>query len=151
MTSRPENSHLRADHHVTEINWNVELHKIVREYDGLPPVRSRTQIRLQKIQEIMAKERFYERLAIYGIWARLGLVGTLATALFWWPYGHARGFPLAAFLVSHLMVIIGGLPVAAVAWRDRLVWVFSASAAFIIMAWTVIALHVLVRLGYAPV
>src|SRR5262249_60890188 len=54
--------------HVSDINWNVELRKIVREYDGLPPERSRTQIRLQKIQEIVAKDRLSERLTLVGIW-----------------------------------------------------------------------------------
>ncbi len=135
---------------MSEINWNVELRKIVRQYDGLPPERSRTQIRLQKIQEIVAKERFQERLAMIGLWARLVLVGALATSLFWWPYGHDCGFPLVAFLISNVMVIAGGLSVAASAWRDRLIWPFSGSVTFIMIAWTVMALHALPRLGYAP-
>ena len=139
------------DDHVNEIDWNSELRKIEREYDGLPPERTRTQIRLQKLQEITAKQRFEERLALVGIWARLVLVGALALGLFWWPYAHGCGFPLAAFLVSELMVIVGGLSLAVRTWRDQHVWPFIASALFIVIAWTVIALHTLPRLGYSPV
>ena len=137
--------------HVSEINWNVELRKIEREFDGLPPERSRTQIRLQKIQEMVAREQFEERLALVGAWARLVLVGTLATSLFWWPYGRDCGFPLVAFLISNLMVIIGGLSIGFRAWRDHLVWQFVGSAMFMLVAWTIIASHTLPRVGYSTV
>jgi hypothetical protein len=142
---------------VSEINWSVELRKIEREYDGLPPVpvkpaaRSRTQIRLQKVQEIMAKGRFEERLAIVGLWGRLILVGALGTSLYWWPYGHDCGFPLVAFLVAQVMVIVGGVTLAVRTWQDRQVWPFAASALFVVIAWTVVALYTLPRLGYATV
>ena len=135
---------------MSEINWSTELRKIEREFDGLPPERTRTQIRLQKIKEIAAREQFNERLAVIGIWAQLALVGALATSLFWWPYGHSCGFPLVAFLVSHLMVIVGGMSIAIRAWRDQLVWQFVGSTAFMLIAWTIITSHALPRFGYAP-
>jgi hypothetical protein len=145
---------------VSEIDWNVELRKIVREYDGLHPERprrvaaaarppSRTQLRLQKIQEITARARFNDRLSEIGIWARLALVAILALSLFWWPYGHSCGFPLVAFLLSNSMVIVGGTALVLRGWRDRVAWLFSASALCIVVAWTVMALHILPRLGYS--
>lgn len=130
------------------VNWNSELRKIVREYEGLPPERSRTQIRLQRIQEIVARDRFNERLAIVGLWARLVLVVALAVSLFWWPYGHECGFPLASFLLSNAMVIVGGAAIAVRTWNDRMVWPFAASMLFAVVAWTVIALHAFSRFGY---
>jgi hypothetical protein len=133
---------------VSDIKWTQELRKIEREYDGLPPLHTRTQIRMQKIQEIISKGKFEQRLSMIGIWTRLALVATLGTALFWWPYGNACGFPLATFLASYAIVIVGGLAVAARTWRDRLVWQFVGSALVIIAAWTVVALHTLPRLGY---
>jgi hypothetical protein len=133
---------------VSQIDWGVELRKIEREFDGLPPERTRTQARLQKIQEIADKERFDERLARAGVWARLVLVGALATSLYWWPYGRDCGFPLAAFLVSQAMVIIGGVSIAIRTWRDRLPWLFLITAVFIINAWTVLSLQTLPRLGF---
>jgi hypothetical protein len=134
---------------VSQIDWGVELRKIERQFEGLPPEPTRTQIRLQKIQDMVERERFDERLALVGIWVRLVLVGALAAALYWWPYGRDCGFPLVAFLVSQSMVIVGGLSLAIRTWRDRLVWPFLGSALFIISAWTVLALQTFPRLGYS--
>jgi hypothetical protein len=139
---------------IETVNWKVELRKIEREYDGKPaytPIRSRTQIRLQKVQEIIARGKFEERLEVVGVWARLVLVAALATSLYWWPYGHTCGFPLAAFLVSQIMVIVGGVSVAGIAWRGRMLRVFAGSAFFIVAAWTVIALHMFPRIGYSTI
>ena len=141
---------------MSEINWAVELRKYEREFEGLPPepepVRrpSRTQIRLEKIKEITAKQRFQERLSLYGVWARLFLIASLALSLFWWPYGQRCGFPLVAFLISNTMVIVGGLSLSVRTWRDRMPWPFAGSTLFVVVAWTAIALHTLPRLGYAP-
>lgn len=134
---------------MSEIDWSVELRKIEREYDGLPPERTRTQLRLEKIREITAKERFQERLAVAGVWARLVLVGALSLSLFSWPYGHDCGFPLAAFLASHVVVIVAALVLSVRTWRDHLAWPFGGSMLFAVMAWTIIALHALPRLGYS--
>lgn len=137
-------------HHVNDINWNVEFRKITRELDGLPPERTRTQIRLERIQEIVAKDRLNERLVLIGIWARLVLITALVLSLFWWPYGHDCGFPLVAYLMSNAVVIVGGVALAVRSWRDRMVPVFVGSALCMAIAWTVLTLHVLPRLGYSP-
>jgi hypothetical protein len=135
---------------VSEIDWNLELRKIEREYDGLPPERSRTQLRLQKIQEIAAKDRFYERLAMLGIWARLALIAALGLSLFWWPYGSHCGMPLTGYLLSNVVVIVGAASLAIHGWRERMVGLFVGSAGCVLVAWTVIALNVLPRMGYSP-
>jgi len=135
---------------MSDVDWNVELRKIVREYDGLPPERSRTQIRLQKIQEIVARDRINERLAVVGFWTRFVLVAVLTLSLFWWPYGHQCGFPLVAFLLANVTVIVAGLTLAVETWRDRMAWAFIISTLCAATAWTVIAVHTLPRLGYAP-
>ena len=135
---------------MSDVDWNVELRKIVREYDGLPPERSRTQIRLQKIQEIVARDRIDERLAVIGFWVRFALVAVLTLSLFWWPYGHRCGFPLVAFLLANVTVIVAGLTLAVQTWRDQLMWPFIISTLCVVTAWTVIAVHTLPRLGYAP-
>ena len=134
---------------MSDIDWAVELRKIEREYDGLPAERSRTQIRLEKIREITAKERFQERLAVVGIALQLGLVAALSVSLFWWPYGHDCGFPLAAFLASHFVVIVAGVALAVRTWRERFAWPFVGSMVFVGVAWTVIALQTVPRLGYS--
>jgi hypothetical protein len=105
---------------------------------------------LQKIQEIAAKDRFLERLALIGIWARLILIAALGVSLFWWPYGRSCGMPFAAYLFSNGIVIIGAVALAIRAWRDRLPWIFIGSTACVVLAWTVITLNVMPRLGYSP-
>ena len=135
---------------MSDVDWNVELRKIVREYDGLPPERSRTQVRLQKIQEIVARDRFNERLAIIGFWVRFVLVAVLTFSLFWWPYGHRCGFPLVAYLLANVTAIVAALTLAVQTWRARMTWPFVVSTLCAATAWTVIALHTLPRLGYAP-
>lgn len=161
--------------HVTNIDWKAELRKIEREYDEkrreervrsmpkrvvaarpapsrpvAPPKRSRTQIRLQRIQEIAARQRFSERLSAIGIWARLVLVATLATSLFWWPYGHRCGFPLVTFLLSNVVVIVAGIVLCIRTWRDRRGGIFAGSAVCVAVAWAVMALHIVPRFGYSP-
>jgi hypothetical protein len=144
------------------IDWSTELPKIVREFDGLPPEPprpqrrsqpqrrpSRTEFRMERIQEIATKYEFYDRLAIVGVWVRVALVATLAVSLFWWPYSYC-GFPLVAFLISNLMAVIGGVSLTVRTWRDRLVWPFAGSMLVVVLAWTVIAMHTLPRFGYSP-
>lgn len=159
---------------MTDIDWKVELRKIEREYDEQrreervrsipkrvvarrapspsvsPPKRSRTQIRLQRIQEIAARQRFSERLSVIGIWGRLVLVAALATSLFWWPYGHRCGFPLVTFLLSNVVVIVAGIVLCLRTWRDRMGGIFAGSAICVAIAWAVMALHIVPRFGYSP-
>jgi cytochrome bd-type quinol oxidase subunit 2 len=135
---------------VSDIDWNLELRKIEREYDGLPPERSRTQIRMQRIREVVAKDRLAERLSVVGIWLRLVLVAALTASVFWWPYGRDCGLPFVAFLSANAMVIIGAFALAARTWRDRMAWPFMGSALCAVVAWTTIAMHTLPRLGYSP-
>jgi hypothetical protein len=135
---------------MSDIDWNVELRKIVREYDGLPPERSRTQIRLEKIKEIVARDRLNERLAVYAFWLRFVLVAVLTLSLFWWPYGHRCGFPLVAFLLANVTVVAAAGVLAVETWREQMVRPFVASVLFALVAWTVIAVHTLPRFGYAP-
>ena len=144
---------------VSEINWNTELRKIVREYDGLPPEPpraqrprprrgSKTEFRMARIQEITAKYDFYERLSVIGVWTRLVLVGALTVSLFWWPYGRDCGFGLGAFLASNAMAVVAGIALSARSWRNRMPWLFTGALLFVALAWTVIAVHTLPRLGY---
>lgn len=135
---------------MSDIDWKVELRKIEREFDGLPPERSRTQIRLQRIQEAVTKNRLAERLSLVGIWVRLVLVAALTLSVFWWPYGRDCGLPLVAFLSANMIVIVGALALAVRTWRDRMAGVFTASALCAVVAWTIIAAHTLPRLGYSP-
>ena len=139
------------------MNWNTQRPRTVRDRAGLHPKGastqrprrpSKTEFRLARIQEISAKYAFYDRLSVIGVWTRLVLVAALTVSLFWWPYGRDCGFGLVAFLGSNATAIVAGLSLSARTWRDRTPWPFSGSLLFVGLAWTVIALHALPRLGY---
>lgn len=142
---------------VSEIIWNTEGRKVVRASDALRPAQARaqrprrspkTEFRLARIQEISAKYEFYQRLSVIGVWTRLILVGALTVSLFWWPYGRHCGFGLGAFLASNAVAIVGGLSLSTRTWRDRMPWPFTGALLFVALAWTVVALQTLPRLGY---
>jgi hypothetical protein len=126
---------------VSETHWNTARAQRPRR-------PSKTEFRLARIQEISAKYAFYERLSVIGIWTRLVLVGSLTVSLFWWPYGRDCGFGLGAFLASNAVAIIAGLSLSARTWRDRTPWPFAGALLFVALAWTVIALQTLPRVGY---
>lgn len=125
---------------VSEKTWNTNTQR--------PRRPSRTEFRLARIREIKAKNAFFDRLSVIGVWTRLVLVGALAVSLFWWPYGRDCGFGFAAFLGSNAMAIVGGISLAARTWRDRMPWPFAGGLLFVALAWTVIALHTLPRIRY---
>ena len=140
------------------MNWNTQRPQTARERDGFHPKGARaqrprrpskTEFRLARIQEISAKYAFYDRLSVIGVWTRLVLIGALTVALFWWPYGRDCGFGLVAFLGSNATAIVAGLALSARTWRDRTPWPFTGSLLFVALAWAVIALHTLPRLGYS--
>jgi len=152
---------------VSEIDWNVEFRKVLRDLDGLPPEptrtptpprqiaktppeRIRTQVREQPVRRSAPTEPVGDRLYAFGIWARLILVAGLGVGLFWWPYGHGCGYALAGYLTSNAIVVIGGALLALRTWEDRMPWAFLGSALCVGVAWTVLALHTLPRLGYSP-
>jgi len=110
---------------------------------------SKTEFRLARIQEISAKYEFYERLSVIGVWTRLVLLATLTLSLFWWPYGRDCGFGLGAFVASNAMAVVAGLSLSARTWRDRKPWQFGGALLFVGIAWTVIALNTLPRIGNA--
>lgn len=136
---------------MSEIDWNVELRKIEREFDGLPPEPSPNALRAQKAAELRARQLAAERLALVGAWARLLLVVALGVALYWWPYAHACDLRLAAFLGAQAMVAVGGLWVAAFTWRHRLAASHSLALVVLAAGLLLVAAQVLPRLGYATV
>ena len=81
-----------------EIDWSVELRKIEREYDGLPPAPSPARLRAERALEEQRRAQATAVGDLLGAWARLLLVAALAASLAWWPYGRSCGPSLAGFL-----------------------------------------------------
>jgi len=131
------------------INWNVELKKIEREFDGLPPVPSQGAVNARRAAERSAQQRKEAHAAAIGTWARLALVIGLAGALQFWPYARACGLGLYGYMGAELLIAAGGLWVVAWTWRWRMVWTHGVALLLVIAALALVAAEVLPRVGYA--
>ena len=135
---------------MSEIDWPTELRKIEREFDGLPPEPTPTELRAQLEAERLVELQYGPRAAV-GAWVRLCLVAALGAALYVWPYSRACGTGLFAFTGAACVVVLGGIWAAASAWLRRAarahVW------SLVVLAWGIalVAAEVLPRVGYAQV
>ena len=136
---------------MSEIDWKTELRKIEREYDGLPPEPSPALARAQKAAALRAKQQTQERFALVAAWARLLLVAGLAAALWWWPYAHACGVDLGAFLGAQGMVLVGGIWAAVYTWRHRLALTHGVAVLLAVAGLALLTVQVLPRAGYARI
>ena len=132
-------------------DWSLQLKKIEREFDGLPPEPSPAFKKLQSEEEKRAQERARQRVALVGVTARLILVGAVAVALAFWPYENDCGLGLFGFLGAEAVIVIGGLWVAITTWRARLPRMHILSLLIALAGMVLIAGEVLPRIGYAAV
>jgi hypothetical protein len=132
-------------------DWSVQLKKIEREFDGLPPEPSLAMKKLQSEEERRAQERVYQRAAMIGAGARLILVFALFAALIIWPYERACGVGFFEFLGVEVVIVVGGLWVAFTTWRYRLPKMHTLSLLIILTGLVLIASELLPRIGYAAV
>ena len=136
---------------MAEEDWSVQLKKIEREFDGLPPVPSPAVQKLRSEEERRAKERVQQRVAMFGAGARLILVFALFAAVSVWPYDTACGWGLFSYLGVEAVIIAGGFWVAVTTWRYRLPKMHILSLAIVLIGLVLIAAEVLPRTGYASV
>ena len=132
-------------------DWSVQLKKIEREFEGLPPEPSPAFKKLQSEEERRAQERAMQRVAMIGGGARLILVFALGVALAFWPYEKDCGSGLFGYLGVELVIIVGGLWVAFSTWRARLPKMHVLSLLIVLTGLVLIAAEVLPRVGYASV
>ena len=134
---------------MSDVDWNVELRKIERQFDGLPPnVRGRRSAcrglgnRRERAIQTCASPSSGSGHACSSSrsWRCHSLVALRASVRL-----SAR-----LVLLANAVVIVGGVALAVRTWRDRIGWVFGGSAPCVVVAWTVMALHILPRLGYSP-
>jgi len=134
-----------------QIDWHVELRKIEREYDGLPPEPSRAETRAQRLAKLHAREQAERRMTLFGAGARLLLVGLLLGALWWWPYAAKCGPGLGAFLGAQSMIVVGGVWAAVFSWRHRLAASHTIALVFLVTGLALVAAQVLPRFGLVTV
>jgi hypothetical protein len=136
---------------MSEIDWPLELRKLEREFDGLPPEPSPARVRARREAERRAQERRAARVRMLGATARLLLVAALAGALGAWPYVRACGPGLFAYLGAEAVVVVGGLWVAWSTWSYRLAKTHAAAMVLVLCGLALITAEVLPRIGYAKV
>lgn len=136
---------------MSDVNWKSELRKIEREYDGLPPEITPDEARVQHTALRRAHEQAQRRAATLAATARIALVVALLAALHWWPYPSDCGLPLAGFVAAEAMIAVGGLWVAAYAWRQRLGASHALAMMLVLTGLVLVAAQVLPREGLVTI
>ena len=132
-----------------EIDWNTELRKIEREYNGLPPEPSPAQQKMKRELEKAAAERKAQRRRQLGVYVRLVPVLALSAALLVWPYPSRCGTPLFGFLGAIGATVIAGLWLVVLTWKWRMPITHALAMAIVAWGAVVAAREVLPRVGYA--
>jgi hypothetical protein len=134
---------------MSDIDWKVELRNIEREFDGLPPLLGPNDLRVPGSAEKRAKGRPLRVPTTAGAALRLSLVIALAAGVAFWPYPHACGLGLFAFLGVEMVVLVGGLWTIVYTWRGRLARAHAVAMLLVLWGLVLLAAEVLPRVGYA--
>ena len=136
---------------MTGIDWNVQLKKIERQFDGIPTPPTPSQLRLQREQERRAQQRQKKREETWGAATRVVLVLSLGALINAWPYDRACGAGLAGYMTASGLIIAGGIWAAASTWAHRTPKLHAL--ALLGIAWGIILIgsQVLPRVGYTKI
>lgn len=134
---------------MTGIDWTAHLKKIEREFDGLPPEPSESELRGKRETQQRGQQRRVQREPIFGAGSRVVLALSLSLAINAWPYDRACGAGLAGYLAAAAFIIAGGLWATVGSWRASAPKLHAA--ALLVVAWGIvlIAAQALPRVGYA--
>ena len=136
---------------MTEIDWAVELKKIERQYDGLPPEPTPQELTAKRAAERREQRLLEQRALRIGAWVRALLVLALATAINFWPYFRDCGVGLFAFLGAESVVAIGGLWMVVWTWQVRMPRAHALAVGMTLWGMGLLAAQALPRVGYASV
>jgi hypothetical protein len=136
---------------MSDINWDVELRKLERQLDGLPPEPSSSQQNTRRAAERRTRQREDSQSAVIGASARVSLVAALAAALAFWPYARECGAGLFLYLGAQAVVAAGALWVVAFTWRTRMAKTHALALVMVVCGLALVAAQVLPRVGYANV
>jgi cytochrome bd-type quinol oxidase subunit 2 len=136
---------------MSEIDWNVELRKASREFDGLPPESSPAEVRARVAAE-REEQRKQDAVGNAVVtWVRLLLVVSLAVALKYWPYARACGPGLFAYVAAEVVILVGALWVVTCTWRYRMAKTHAFAMMLMLGALGLLEMEILPRVGYAKV
>jgi hypothetical protein len=136
---------------VTGIDWSAQLKKIERQFEGLPPEPTESDLRAKRENERRQQMKRKEREAVFSAASRVVLVLSLGLAVNAWPYDRACGAGLGAYLAVAGLIIAGGLWATAGTWQRYAPKLHAL--ALLATAWGIILItaQVLPRVGYAKI
>ena len=134
---------------MSEINWAVELRKIEREFDGLPPEPTPAELRQRRDVERQERQHQDAVAASFGVYFRLTLVGGLAVSLACWPYDVSCGPMLFGYLSAVVVLVIGGAWTATATFTHQMAWRHLIALTVIFWGMMLGAAEILPRIGYA--
>ena len=132
-----------------KINWAVELRKIEREFDGLPPEPTPIELRQKRDAERHERDRQDAASASFGVYFRLTLVVCLAISLACWPYEVSCGAMLFGYLGAVVMLIVAGIWTATATFAHQMPRRHLAAVLVVLWGLVLGAAQVLPRIGYA--
>ena len=134
---------------LTYIDWSVELKKIEREFDGLPPEPTAAEQRQRRDMERREQEERDAKSGAFGVYVRLSLVLSLCLGMFSWPYDVSCGASLFGYMSAVTTVLVGGFWTALTTWRHRMARSHIVALLVVLCGLTLAAAQVLPRVGYA--
>jgi hypothetical protein len=134
---------------LSEINWAVELRKIEREYDGLPPEPTADEQRHKREVQRRDRERQEAAGASFGVYFRLTLVSCLAVSLVCWPYDVTCGAMLTGYLAAVIVLVVGGVWTAIATFTYQMPVRHLVALMMILWGMALGAGELLPRIGYA--
>lgn len=134
---------------MSEINWALELRKIEREYDGLPPEPSPTELRQKREAEKREREREAATAASFAVYFRLTLVICLGVSLVCWPYEVSCGGMLMGYMAAVVVLLVGAVWSALATFTHQMPRRHLTALFMILWALVLGAAQILPRIGYA--
>ncbi len=134
---------------MTGIDWSAQLKKIERQFEGLPPEPSESDLRLKRENERRQQMKMKDREAVFGAASRVVLVLSLGLAINAWPYDRACGVGLGGYLAAASAIVAGGFWAVVGTWRRQAPRLHAL--ALLAVAWGIVLItaQVLPRVGYA--
>lgn len=140
---------VRQEVPLSEINWALELRKIEREFDGLPPEPSPGEQRHKRDAERREQQRQDAIGASFGVYFRLTLVLSLGISLVCWPYDVTCGAMLFGYLAAVIVLVVGGMWTAVATFTHQMPWRHFVALLMVLWGLALGAAEVLPRIGYA--
>ena len=140
---------IRQEVPLSEINWALELKKIEREFDGLPPEPSPIEQRQKRQAERRERQRQDAVGASFGVYFRLTLVVSLGISLVCWPYDVTCGAMLYGYLATVVVLVVGGMWTALATFTYQMPWRHLMALLIVLWGMWLGAAEVLPRIGYA--